>query len=635
MATTSSSTTGSPTRGLLFVTMQPRPSLSPALFHDWYNNEHGPNRTRLSSFIQNGFRYRATDLDSSSSQGQGTQSQPKYLAIYDVSDMSEFNDAPYQYLRTPPGKSQREIDVMAQIWVDRLLLDFVGEKVNEETFVKLESSDHFHANAKGNVLTTTRVLVSSTTAISQLVSTSVLNKIAQLPGWRRTSWFKTSHLEPRQDGQIELVIINEFEPSKTRAKNTPSEISSILHQQQQPSGITITRSYELFYTFGTAPRHLAIVQLWTSPDGLTKTIPAQSPPSGLPGISTIESYVTTHDGAILPFRLEGNNINLSVEHDIDGTDIDTSPVLVLINSVLVTYGIWDRFLESFWQRPEIQNRKFRVLRFLSRGRTLVSGDKDIPVTVDLLANDVICLLDALRIPRAAGVVGVSMGGVTALATALRYPERVDRFIACDTSGKSPNGNKQTWEERVAVAEKEGKKGRLLAPWGLPDGEGEGEGLPEHKSNESTETQVVGDTLAELTVRRWFAASSFSDTNPELVSEIARVKHMVATNSLPEFRRGVAALFGYDYMDLVKRYNKHDDRGIKKGAFLVGAKDGVLPKSMEALAGQLGSEAEVEANSDSKKALFKVIQDAGHLPMVEKPEEVADFVVDFLHGKASV
>ncbi|KAG9775035.1 alpha/beta hydrolase, partial [Aureobasidium melanogenum] len=632
MATTSSST--SPTRGLLFVTMQPKPSLSPALFHDWYNNEHGPNRTRLSSFIQNGFRYRATDLDSSSSssQGQGTQSKPKYLAIYDVSDMTQFNDAPYQYLRAPPGKSQREIDVMAQIWVDRLLLDFVGEKVNEQTFVKLELPEHFDDNAKGNVLTTTRVLVPSADAISELTSPSALDQIAQLPGWRRTSWFKTSYLEPRQDGQIELVLINEFAPSPT-VKDIHSEISSIL--QQQPSGITITRSYELFYTFGTAPRHLAIVQPWTSPDKLTKTIPAQSHPQGL-SVSAIESYITTPDGAILPFRLEGNNITLSSDLDIDGTSIDTSPVLVLINSVLVTHGIWDRFLQSFWQRPEIQNRKFRVLRFLSRGRTLVSGDKNIPVTVDLLAKDVICLLDALRIPRAAGVVGVSMGGVTALATALKYPARVDRFIACDTSGKSPNGNKQTWEERVAVAEKEGKRGTLIAPWGS-------EGLPEREhpqdaGNESgttqvhsLETQVVGDTLAELTVRRWFAESSFSESNLELVSEIARVKNMVATNSLPEFRRGVAALFGYDYMDLVKKYNKHDDRGVKKGAFLVGAKDGVLPKSMEALAGQLGSEA--ESNQDSK-ALFKVIQDAGHLPMVEKPEEVADFVVDFLHGKAT-
>ena len=51
----------SPTPGLLFVRMNPQNDLSPAEFHDWYNNEHGPTRLRLAC-CENGFRYRALDI---------------------------------------------------------------------------------------------------------------------------------------------------------------------------------------------------------------------------------------------------------------------------------------------------------------------------------------------------------------------------------------------------------------------------------------------------------------------------------------------------------------------------------------------------------------------------------------------
>src|SRR5262245_12501577 len=43
------------------------------------------------------------------------------------------------------------------------------------------------------------------------------------------------------------------------------------------------------------------------------------------------------------------------------------------------------------------------------------------------ARDVVAVLDALGLP-AADLVGFSMGGLIALATALRFPERVGRLI---------------------------------------------------------------------------------------------------------------------------------------------------------------------------------------------------------------
>ncbi|KAM3517540.1 hypothetical protein NHJ13051_008895, partial [Beauveria bassiana] len=46
--------------GLLYVTMQPRPGLPIAQFHEWYNNEHGPTRLSIPSIFANGFRYQST-----------------------------------------------------------------------------------------------------------------------------------------------------------------------------------------------------------------------------------------------------------------------------------------------------------------------------------------------------------------------------------------------------------------------------------------------------------------------------------------------------------------------------------------------------------------------------------------------
>src|SRR4051794_2060104 len=102
------------TPGILYVTMQPKPGLPEAQFHDWYNNEHGPTRLRL-DFCTNGFRYRAKDLEGE----EPSESKPEWMAIYDITDMAELNKETYLRLRGPPVKTPREADTMAQIKVDR------------------------------------------------------------------------------------------------------------------------------------------------------------------------------------------------------------------------------------------------------------------------------------------------------------------------------------------------------------------------------------------------------------------------------------------------------------------------------------------------------------------------------------
>lgn len=444
---------------------------------------------------------------------------------------------------------------MAEIKVDRKLYDLVGDNVNQKDFFRIEDTSHFDKVTEGNVLISVLAIISAgeKPSLDSQYEKDYIPKVKDVPGWKRTRQYVTSGIEPREDGKIEYLAVHEFAPKNGLAQTD-------LLTNVWPS-IGKTRTYNLYYIFSAAERHLYKAATWNHPNGLTKITAKGSS-------AVIDSFITTPDGVQIPFRLEGN-------------PDPEAPLIVLSNSILVTLEIWNTFIESFLSKPE--NKKYRILRYLTRGRLADCGSKSI--TVDVLASDIVVLLDTLRVPQAAAVIGVSLGGATALNTALKYPSRVAAFIACDTSSKSPAGNSKAWGDRIAIAEEEGAQA-------------------------SSGEKLVGSELAEVTVRRWFVKESYDGGAME--AEVARVKEMVASNSLEGFRKSVAALFEYDMKDEMKAY-------AGKGAFLVGSGDGVLPGTMKEMAQSLGS----------KGGEYFVVEGAGHLPMVEKGREVAEIVTKFL------
>ncbi|KAF4622830.1 hypothetical protein G7Y89_g14198 [Cudoniella acicularis] len=555
------------TPGILYVTMQPKPGLPVSQFHDWYNNEHGPTRLRL-PFITNGFRYRASDLEGA----EASETKPEWMAVYDITDMAELTKDDYLRLRGPPVKTPREAETMAQIKVNRKLYDFVESRESEE-FKRLEEVGN---EGQGNVIVAVFLDLHPGPDIKNKLDKwyreEHIEMLSKVPGWLRTRRFVTSSIDTT--APVEYLALHEYAsknglegPEFKAATTTPwnNEIMSKVVKEKR------RRAYDLYYTFGAAPRYLAPnLSNWAATDPtspiLTKTFSTSAVGTDL---GAIESFVTTEDGVTLPFRL-------------DGSDDPNAPLIVLCNSILVSWGIWDGFLTSFFSSPE--NKKYRVLRYLKRGRSSACGEK--PITVDLLASDVIALLDALRIKKAAAAIGVSLGGATALDVALKYPDRVASFVSCDTGSKSPAGNSKAWGERIAICEKESAT-----------------------ASDSGEP-IVGQELAEATVRRWFVKGSYD--SGELEKKIEDVKQMVATNSLEGFKKSVRALFEYDM--------KAEMKGSKvKGMFLAGGGDGVLPKTMKEMAAEYGSGG----------ARFEVIENAGHLPMVEKPGEFAKVVSSFL------
>lgn len=541
-----------PTPGILYVTMQPKPNLSIDQFHDWYNNEHGPNRNRVPC-VENGFRYRATDLENVG--GVGSDLMPEYLACYDITDMEDLKREPYISLRTDEVKSQREKDTMAEIKVDRKLYDLVADNVHQADFFRIEDMSNVDKAAEGNVLVSVLAIIPAAdkSSLGLQYDKEFVPQVKEVPGWKRTRQYVTSGIEPREDGKIEYLAIHEFAPQNGLAQTT-------VLTKEWPS-IGKTRTYNLYYIFGAAERHLYKAATWNHPNGLTKITSKGSS-------AVINSFITTPDGVHLQYRLEGN-------------PDPEAPLIVLSNSILVTLEIWNSFIDAFFSKAE--NRKYRILRYLTRGRSAGCGSK--PITIDVLAADIITLLDALRVPQAAAVIGVSLGGATALRVALKYPSRIAAFVACDTNSHAPAGNRKAWGERIVVAEQEGAQA-------------------------SSGEKLVGSELAEVTVRRWFVKESYDGGAME--AEVARVKEMVASNSLEGFRKSVEALFEYDMRDEMKSY-------AGKGAFLVGSGDGVLPDTMKDMAQKLGSDG----------GEYFVVEGAGHLPMVEKGQEVAEIMTKVL------
>ena len=389
--------------------------------------------------------------------------------------------------------------------------------------------------------------------------------LARIPGWQRSRRYVTSVIDPK--APREYLALHEFAPvNGLGGPEHKASIDTPWRNRVMADSVTdkTRRVFQWHYTFGPAPREMGTLtgpeaKNWSSNDGRTKTYASSSRPA-------VESFVTTADGVDLPYRLEGS------------TD-PYSPVIVLSNSILVDWTVWDGFVDAFLSNPK--NQSFRILRYLTRGRLQNAGEK--PVTIDLLASDIIALLDALRIP-SASLIGVSLGGVTVLNTSLLYPDRVNQFIACDTNSSSPESNRKAWNDRIVMAEADG-------------------------ASSSTGEKIVGETLADATTRRWFVDESLT-TQPQLFEH---VKSVVKNNSLEGFRRAAQALCAYDVRERMAN-------ATVPGLFVAGGGDGVLPQTMQKMADDLKLDAEL-----------KVIDQAGHLPMVEQPARFTEVVNSFIHA----
>ncbi len=257
--------------------------------------------------------------------------------------------------------------------------------------------------------------------------------------------------------------------------------------------------------------------------------------------------------------LDGTRLHYCTEGKPDGEWI------VLSNSLATDLRLWDaeaRFL----------SKTMRVLRYDVRGH----GQSDAapgPYNFDQLCDDLVQLMDHLSIAKA-DVMGISLGGMTALAMGIKHPGRVRRILCCDARADAPDPYKAIWDNNIA---------RL------------------HAENLAA--------LCEPTLERWFTGPYLAD--PANTAQLDKVRDMFNTTA-PEGYEGVARCL--QNLDL-----KGGLTNLKHPAlFVTGANDVAAPVAV------MQEMAELAVNGQ-----FHVIEDAAHLSNLEQPEAFAKIITTFL------
>jgi len=212
--------------------------------------------------------------------------------------------------------------------------------------------------------------------------------------------------------------------------------------------------------------------------------------------------------------------------------------------------------------------RFRMVRYDKRGHGLSQATPR-PYTMDDHVGDLIGLLDHLKLDRII-LCGLSVGGLIAQGVAARQPERLSALILCDTAAKI--GTPEMWGDRMAAIEKGGI-----------------------------------EALADPIMERWLSAD-FRTNKPE---ESLAWRNMLTRTTLDGYLGTCAAIRDADLTESTRQL-KLPVLGI------VGSEDGATPPDLvrgtiESIAG----------------ARFEIIEGAGHLPSIEKPEVMDALITGFL------
>ena len=146
-------------------------------------------------------------------------------------------------------------------------------------------------------------------------------------------------------------------------------------------------------------------------------------------------------------RIKANHIQINYE--LSGKK--GAPVVVLSHSLACSLLIWNPQMDAL-------NPHFQVLRYDLRGH----GDSEVPpgpYTLELLAEDVIGLLDALNIDRM-HFLGMSIGGMIGQSLALNHANRLRSLVLCDTASIIPQEAQPIWQERIEKTRAKGMESQV-------------------------------------------------------------------------------------------------------------------------------------------------------------------------------
>ena len=241
-------------------------------------------------------------------------------------------------------------------------------------------------------------------------------------------------------------------------------------------------------------------------------------------------------------------------HEVRYTVTGSGPWVTLSHSLACRLEMWDEEVKRL-------SKRFTVLAYDSRGH----GESEAharPYTLDEIADDIKGLFDHLGVKQSHWI-GLSMGGVFGLATALKYPRLFSSMVLADTSSRLAAEGIAAFKDRVS------------------------------KVREAKSMEVMVDP----TLKRWFK-DSFREKEPGLME---RVAEWIRTTPLEGYV-GISAAI--PTIDVTERLGE-----IRCPVLvLVGEDDIAMPPAFSKILAEKIPNAELV-----------VIPDAGHLSNLEQPE----------------
>lgn len=255
------------------------------------------------------------------------------------------------------------------------------------------------------------------------------------------------------------------------------------------------------------------------------------------------------DSIMMPAMPIARVNGISINYQVAGR----GPWLTLSHSLACRLEMWDEEVRRLSER-------FTVLAFDARGHGRSSAPP-VDYTLDMIADDIVGLLDHVGAEKTHWV-GLSMGGIFGLTTALKYPKRFSSLVLADTGSKLSDESVQAFKDRVATV----RAGRMEA-------------------------------IVQPTLKRWFT-DAVRERRTELM---ARVAEWIRNTPLEGYA-GVSAAI--PTIDVTHRLHEIDIPVL----VIVGADDRAMPLAL--------SQTLVKNLPDAE---LVVIADAGHLSNLEQPD----------------
>lgn len=254
---------------------------------------------------------------------------------------------------------------------------------------------------------------------------------------------------------------------------------------------------------------------------------------------------------------------MKTNYKLSGTP--NSPVLVFSNSLGTDMSMWDEVIPYLLPY-------FQVLQYDTRGRSK-SQIKTEPYTIELLGQDVIDLLDTLKIEKA-HFCGLSMGGLIGQWLAIHHSDRFPKIILSNTAAKI--GNAEGWNSRIETIQNSGL-----------------------------------EFIVAATMDRWFT-NDFIANNAERVDE---THQMFVASDVSGYSNCCEAIRDADFREDLHKINSQI-------LVIAGNEDAVTTTD----------DAKVLVNKIPEAAIR--ILSARHLSATELPEKFAEILIEFIVGTST-